>query len=242
MLRTALLATLFTPLLSAAACDPGSHGRLEDYTGDIAGKYKIQMTLVFEDNGVKGQYFYHAHMKDIALRGASGENGSITIDELDATGKVVAGFSGKMPDDCSRFDGTWKKVGASRALPVQLRHSGSVSGKLGQRYGVAGDGSNEIVHANAYKFWLGVKNGDKKAVAASMAYPVRAQVGGQKRQFRNAKEFIASYDAIFSPEYRQAVLNSVPRNMSASWRGIMLGERGEVWLDDMGKVKALNNP
>ncbi len=30
--------------------------------------------------------------------------------------------------------------------------------------------------------------------------------------------------------------------MSASWRGIMLGERGEVWLDDMGKVKALNNP
>ena len=98
------------------------------------------------------------------------------------------------------------------------------------------------MHANASTFWQAVKVGDKKAVAATIDYPVRAQIKGKKRHFPNAKAFLASYDAIFTPAFRQAVVNSVPHNMSAYSQGIMLGDTGEVWLNHVGKVKAINNP
>ncbi len=164
-------------------------------------------------------------------------DGSIALDEVDRAKKVVARFNGTLTEDCSNITGHWLKVGSSEQLPF------SVSGSPGtRRYYAAGAIDDDLVDANASKFVLAVKNGDKKTVASMMAYPVRAQVAGKKRGFRNAGEFIASYDAIFTPAYRQAVVNSNPRDMSSSWRGIMLGEAGEVWLNDKGMVKALNNP
>lgn len=237
-----LLSVLTLSALGATACTSRTDGRLENYTGDINGMYKISMTLVFGADAVNGEYFYHAHMKDIALKGSIASGDVIALDEHDAAGKVVARFNGSMLGDCSTIKGDWQKAGAADKLPFSLKLTGSHSGRITRRYATAGAEDDELVHANARTFWLGVKHGDKKAVASMMAYPARAQIAGKKRQFHNAKEFIASYDAIFTPGYRQAVLNSVPHNMSSSWRGIMLGEAGEVWLNDVGKVKALNNP
>ena len=33
----------------------------------------------------------------------------------------------------------------------------------------------------------------------------------------------------------------MPRDMLARYDGIMLGDRGEVWFDDTGRVVGLNN-
>lgn len=246
-MKTALVSyTLFSALtlqaLGASACTSITDGRLENYTGDINGKYKISMTLVFGADAVNGEYFYHSQMKDIALKGAISSGGVIALDELDASGKIVARFNGSVLDDCNTIKGNWQKLGSAEPIPFNVKLSGSHSGRVNHRYGRAGADNDDIVHANARKFWHGVKNGDKKAVASVIAYPVRAQVAGKSRQFRSAKEFIANYDAIFTPSFRQAVINSVPHNMSSSWRGIMLGEAGEVWLNEVGQVKALNNP
>jgi hypothetical protein len=189
-----------------------------------------------------GEYFYHSQLKDIALKGMVRADETIVLDELDTGGKIVASFRGALTEDCANIKGTWQKAGATEKLPFSVRMQSSHSGRLDHRYGIAGYGNDEIVHANAYKFWLSVKNGDRKAVASMMDYPVRAQVGGKSRTFRNAKAFMASYDAIFTPSFRQAVVSSVPHNMSADTGGIMLGKTGEVWLNHMGKVKSFNNP
>jgi hypothetical protein len=240
LIRCALATILLAPALAFAACTSVNASRLEDYLGDINGKYKIKMTLVYDGAAVKGEYFYVSQLKDIALRGSMGEN-DITLDELDAAGKVVATFRGTLIEECDKIKGTWQKTGSAEKLPFSLKMNSSHSGRLEHRYGIAGDGTDEIVHANAYKFWLGVKNGDKKAVASVINYPLRAQVAGKSKTLRNAKEFIASYDAIFSPAFRQTIADSIPHNMMAGTGGIMLGERGEVWLNDMGKVSSMNN-
>ena len=214
---------------------------LQDFAGTIGGKYKIGMSLLITGNDVQGEYFYVSQLKDIRLRGVM-DKATITLEELDAAGAVAGRFSGTLGKDCGQIDGTWQKAGAEQKLPFSLSSSGSSSGELNKRYWNAGAESDDVVHANAHKFWLGVKNGDKKAVASVLAYPLRAQIAGRKTQFRSAKQFIAAYDAIFTPAYKQAILDSVPHNMGSSWRGIMLGEKGEVWLNAEGKPFALNNP
>ena len=236
-----LLCTMFAlPLLASAQCPSSNGDEAQDYVGNINGKYNIQMSLVFNGDAVKGEYFYVSQLRDIALRGAT-KNDAVSLDELDASGKVVATFAGKLNAQCDKIEGTWQKAGSADKLPFRLTHNGSSSGTLDRRYSLISDASDEIIHANAYKFWLGVKKGDKPAVASAVDYPVRAQIAGKPRQIRSAKEFIKNYDAIFTPVFRQAVLASVPKNMNVSWRGIMLGEHGEVWLNDVGKVKSLNN-
>lgn len=238
-IRDVILGALLAPALAVAACKNASPSRLNDYLGDIGGKYPIQMTLVFDADKVAGEYFYNAHLKDIPLRGTFGPKDSIVLEELNAAGDTVATFRGTLVGDCEKLSGAWQKTGATEKLPFSLRMSGSHRGELDDRYEVAG-GTEDTVHGNAYKFWLGVKNGDKKAVASVIAYPGDVRISGKKKRFRNAREFLAVYDAIFTAEYRQAIIKTVPHNMSADSNGIMLG-RGEVWFDGRGKVISLNN-
>jgi len=229
------------PPLAFAGCMDGERNRLWNYQGKIDGKYRIGMTLVFTGDDVKGEYFYASQRKDIPIRGAIVDGSDIALEELTPKGEVSAHFQGKLSNECSQIDGTWHKAGSDQKLALRLSLSNGSSGALSRRYAVAGADSDELVHANATRFWLGVKNGNKKEVASMLAYPVRAQVNARKVSLRNAKEFLKHYDAIFSGAYRDAVVNSVPHNMSASWRGIMLGEKGEVWLDRQGKPFAFNN-
>jgi hypothetical protein len=241
LIRSALATILLAPALAVAACQGVTDGSLETYRGDINGKYRIQMTLAWKGDAVEGAYFYFSQLKDIGLRGGMGERDSIALEEHDAAGKVVATFAGTLGDNCGVIKGSWQKAGSADKLPFSLRLSASHSGRLNHQYGHAGAAGKEIAHANAHTFWAGVKNGDKQAVASVIDYPLRAQIKGKQTQLRNAKEFIANYDAIFTPAFRLAVVESEPDAMSSSWRGIMLGERGEVWLDVDGKIKALNN-
>lgn len=243
LIRTTFLIALLSPIPAMASCnDVADSHPLHEYAGDIGGKYKIQLTLVFKGGSVEGEYFYLSQLKDIPLRGAvSHDKNSLVLEERTANGEVAATFTGALSADCGQFEGSWQKTGSTDKLPYKLKHIESNGGELGHRYFTAGAESDAVVHANAYKFWLGVKNGDKKAVTSVLAYPVRAQIAGKKTNFRNASQFSASYDAIFTPAYRKAIIDSVPHNMGSSWRGIMLGEKGEVWLNHLGQPFALNN-
>ena len=246
LMYTAFLFTLLSPALAMASCkDAGDSHAMHEYAGDIGGKYKIQLTLVFKGDAVQGEYFYLSQLKDIPLRAVAGnghrDRNSLVLEERNADGEVAATFTGALSADCVQFDGAWQKTGSADKLPYSLKQIDGSGGELGHRYFTAGAESDKVVHATAYKFWLGVKNGDKKAVTAVLAYPVRAQIAGKKTTFRNASQFSASYDAIFTPAYRKAIVDSVPHNMGSSWRGIMLGEKGEVWLNHLGQPFALNN-
>ena len=147
-------------------------------------------------------------------------------------------FSGKLK--CEVIVGSWRKKVGTEKLEVYLSETFESSGTLDHRYEIAGASDDDLIHRNALRFWQAVVTGDKATVAALISYPIRVKVGGVAKRVRGRKELISRFHEIFSPAFRAAVRNAIPRNMFARDRGIMLGD-GEVWFGSSGQVIALNN-
>ena len=64
-----LLCLFLLPAQAFAACSKNQPGWLWNYNGEMGGKYRIRMTLVFGPGEITGVYFYASQLKDIALRG-----------------------------------------------------------------------------------------------------------------------------------------------------------------------------
>lgn len=243
-------ALLLLPSTVFAACTTNEPNWLQNYDGTIGDNYKVRMTLVLAGDQVSGQYFYASQLRDIALKGTITNGIDIVLDELDAQGKTTARFEGKFAErdpkgrfggsklQCETIVGSWQKPGAGKSLPVYLSMESATSGALGHRYSAV-DADDEVIHRQAYRFWDAVKRGDKKTVAAQIAYPIQVSLAGRKKPLRSPPELMANYDAIFTPRYRAAIVNAIPKNMFVRDQGIMLGS-GEVWFRSDGKVIALN--
>ena len=238
----AALRTLFGLILLAAlvpiaraGCTGDQPNWLWNYEGVIGKNYRALLTLKFDSGKVDGEYLYVSRLKDIALRGDLAGS-ALRLEELGPDGAVTAFFEGTVDRDCEKFEGNWQKTGGTEKLPFQFKLINGVSGKLDDRYG----GNEDVIHANVLRFWEAVKAGRKQTVAGLIVYPIRVSVNGRPVKLRNAKQFVAQYDAIFSNRYRNAIAEAVPRNMFSKSGQIMLG-RGEVWFNKEGKVFALNN-
>lgn len=251
-LTAALLLGLF-PLVASAACGKNQANWLWDYDGTLGETYRVRMTLVFRGDQVNGLYFYATQLKDIALQGRITDGTHITLDELDANSRVVARFDGQFAEqdsqgrfgnsklECEVIVGSWQRLNATTALPLRLSMTGGVVASLDHRYEPAGAKDDALVHQQVARFWNAVKRADRKAVAAMITYPIKVRTAGGGRQaLRIPVEFMASYDAIFTPQFRESITSAIPRNMFSRDQGIMLGN-GEVWFGPDGKVIALNN-
>ena len=236
-------------LLLAAACAVASASAqasckvsptLWDFKGQIGARYNIGMSLAFGESAIDGDYFYASQRKNIGLRGSLHGGAGIKLTEFDARGEASADFELTASNDCSVLDGVWRKRGAAESLPVHLAMTGGGGGSLAHRYSKAGADDDAIVHQGAVRFWAGVRDANKQAVAAQIRYPVKASIRGVKRQVKNRAELLANYDAIFTRAYRDSIVEAVPHNMFSNWQGIMLGQ-GAVWFNADGKVIALNN-
>lgn len=235
----ALLASLLTST-AVAACMESDQKRMWNYGGTMGAGNQIRMTLIFTGDNVGGDYFYISQRKNIALRGLVAGD-SLVLEELAPGGAVAARLTGKLDKDCHLINGSWQKTGSRRKVAVSLAIESGSPGTLDHRYAVAGAEDDALLHRNAQQLWQAVKNKDRKALAALVAYPLRAQVAGQTIAIENEEQLLAHYKAIFTPQYRSAILNSVPHNMTASWEGIMLGNKGVVWFNKDGKAFVFNN-
>jgi hypothetical protein len=56
-------------------------------------------------------------------------------------------------------------------------------------------------------------------------------VDGQLVIINSEEEFIEQFDKIFYPDYVKAISKCFPINMHCSYRGIMLGDKGQIWLN-----------
>lgn len=250
----ALLVLLFAllPATAVAGCDRNDVGWLWNYNGTIGDGIRVRMTLMLGGEQVNGVYFYASQLRDIAIKGRIANGTDIVLDELDDKGHVAARFEGRFSGsdpkgrfqgdklECEIILGTWQKLDSASRLPVYLALESGTAGTLTNRYSVSGADNDELIHRNALRFWNAVKRGDKQAVAALVSYPVRVQLPGGRKLLRSAAELVANYDAVFTPRYRDAILQALPRNMFVRDQGIMLGN-GEVWFGADGKVVALNN-
>ena len=74
-----------------------------------------------------------------------------------------------------------------------------------------------------------------------MKFPIWTTVEKKRVKLRGPKDLFKHYDQIFTPTFRLIIEKSVPRLMFARDIGVMFTDRGEVWLDDKGRVDAFNN-
>ena len=250
--RTLGLILALLPAIAHAACIKTQPDWLWNYDGTIGDTLRVRMTLVLRGEQVDGMYFYASQLRDIPIKGKIANGTDIVLDELDGQGKVTARFEGKFAErdprgrfgdsklECETIVGVWQKLDSPRQLPVYLSMDNGTAGTLTNRYGPAGADDDQLIHRNAFRFWDAVKRNDRKTVASLIAYPIKVTLSARTRSIRSSAELIANYDAIFSPGFRQAIAEAIPRNMFVRDQGIMLGS-GQVWFGPDGRVIALNN-
>ena len=269
-LRLAFLSIALAPTWVGAVCNFKAPSLLWNYEGTIGTDHRIRMTLVFDGGPVSGVYFYADEFKDRRLAGAV--NGKqIRLEELDSSGRIVGGFegafverdpSGKALADCYGISGNWHGADTPPAQSFNVLRTDNSEGTLAHRYALAGVEDDEVVNQSALKLWRAVMDDDRKAVAALVAYPVKARVPGST-EFRNAilskspegfstlntpEDFLAVYDKVFSPRYRAALALSRPHNMCANKSGVYLsvasgtgGSGAFLMFNAEGKVTAFFN-
>ena len=249
---TVLLCLLLLPMQAFAVCSKNQPGWLWNYNGELAGKYRIRMTLVFAGEELSGVYFYASSLKDIPLRGRMLDATHVLLEELDAAGNAVASFRAEFPEkdpesafgdsplECEVIRGTWSKAGSDTSLPVYLQMEGGTSGSIKHRYAAIGVRDPESLHRNSQAFWLAVKREDRKTAASLIRYPIRVDTSAGRKRYASAEELLADYDLIFTPAFRERIAKGLPRNMFVRDQGAMLGN-GQVWFGADGKVTALNN-
>lgn len=89
------------------------------------------------------------------------------------------------------------------------------------------------------KFVTVVARNDRKAMASLVSYPL--QRNPPLSRIDNLRQFLEAYDEIFDQQFLKAIATSkVATDWSEmGWRGIMF-QNGSLWLDEAGKVTAIN--
>lgn len=264
--RLFVLALLASPGARAACTERTlTPGWLWNYEGTV-GDHRVRLTLTLEDGALSGVYFYATQLKDIRLAGSISNGDHLTLNELDAAGRITARFEGEFPErdprgklsgalTCDVITGFWQRVSgsntsqpgtragvvsAAKSLPLFLEMTDGTSGTLSHRYSPAGASDDAPIDRNALRFWRAVAANDRATVASLIRYPIRARIGGASTAIPDPAALISHYDAIFSPAFRAAIAAALPRNMFVRDQGVMLGH-GEVWFGSDGRVITLNN-
>ncbi|CAM4014157.1 hypothetical protein [Corallococcus exiguus] len=78
---------------------------------------------------------------------------------------------------------------------------------------------------------------DAKAVAALVAYPFTANVGGRKVKLPDAAAFVRHYDVIVTPAIANVITRQRYADLFVNADGVMFGQ-GEAWLNGICKDDA----
>jgi hypothetical protein len=73
---------------------------------------------------------------------------------------------------------------------------------------------------------------DNKAKLASLVYypiTINQFEGNNDKEIQNAEEFIANYDKIVTPKWKDIILSQEPARLFTNWQGVMIS-RGELWF------------
>lgn len=251
---------LFTLLFSCSVYAFQSNKKgdwLNNYTGDIDGKYKIGMTLIYHGDKVNGLYFYNKYLKDIKLLGKIFNRNQIIFNEYDNQGNITAVFKGRFieyayqdprkqfGDSDSSLDmeiivGTWEKIADKKKMPFYLSLSNATYRFKGEgRYGVSAK-DDLIIEQSAQTFCQLVKSNNKVKVSKLISYPIDVNLNGKNRRIKDRDEFIKNYDKIFTSSFKLKIKHGIPHNMFTKYLRAMLGN-GEIWFGPKGKVVEINN-
>ncbi|MGC2235867.1 MAG: hypothetical protein WA584_06880 [Pyrinomonadaceae bacterium] len=248
ILRISIKLALALVIAFASICSVKAQNKwLWDFEGTL-GSEKIGFTLVSTktddiDRGdnLECSYFYVKYLKDIPLRCSIAQDGNVTFEELDKSGKVASSFRGKfLKNEIDNVEGNWTKNGETQGLPFKLR--------LLQGSGIAAGNRYEDIEApdaaeferKVQAFRQAVLNGDRRQVASFIKFPIEVRVGKKAVKIKNKAALLQNYDKIFYKEFVEEIRQTVAHNMFHRYDGAMLG-RGSVWFWGNGKVIGINN-
>jgi hypothetical protein len=127
---------------------------------------------------------------------------------------------------------------SSAALPANGQANGSAS------FSTAGTTPAEV------KLFLGklqraVVADDRSAVAALVAFPLRAWTGRATVAVRDRKQFLKLYPSIFTPALKQSVAAASADSAWCNWQGVMF-DSGRFWLgsnaENQLRLTTINEP
>jgi hypothetical protein len=75
------------------------------------------------------------------------------------------------------------------------------------------------------------------AVAALVRYPIGVSIHGRKKIIKTPAEFVANYDAIFTPEIVHAVTTQKYEDLMVNYQGVMFGS-GQMWINGICRDNA----
>jgi len=78
---------------------------------------------------------------------------------------------------------------------------------------------------------------DAATVAGLVSYPIRVTLKGKPTTVASAKDFIARYDQIMTPDIAAAVTGQRYDDLFVNYKGVMFGN-GQVWLNGICRDKA----
>lgn len=74
-----------------------------------------------------------------------------------------------------------------------------------------------------------VRANDRRAIIATIAFPLRVNDAGAVRYYRDAQSVERDFDRIFTARVRRSILRQRPDRLVVRDQGAMIG-KGEVWL------------
>ncbi len=75
-----------------------------------------------------------------------------------------------------------------------------------------------------------VRTDNKEKLASLIYYPITIDMlDGSELKMQNAAEFVANYEKIVIPEWKEIVLAQEPTELFSNWQGAMV-HRGELWF------------
>lgn len=213
-----------------------------DYSGKL-GDNEILLTMYKSADGkLSGNYrFVKDEKKTFAFTG----NEKDCIYNLEVKGiedKVNGKFAFRYTLDKIRktdnYDGVYTDTNNSQA-PLKLQLNTMVGGSLTQRYfelfGTTGE-----VDAFAEKIKAAFAAGDKKWLAAKCQYPLAVySERGKKKVIKDEKEFLDSYNKLFTKEYLDKIKKIRCYTMFSNHIGVLMG-KGAVVINHTKTSTAAN--
>jgi hypothetical protein len=75
---------------------------------------------------------------------------------------------------------------------------------------------------------------NKEKLASLVYYPITIYrfEGNNHKEIQNKEEFIANYEKIVTPEWKDSILSQEPAKLFMNWQGVMVS-RGELWFSPL---------
>jgi hypothetical protein len=75
-----------------------------------------------------------------------------------------------------------------------------------------------------------LRTDNREKLASLIHYPIKISLLDESElEIKNAAEFVANYEKIVIPEWKDLVLHQEPAELLSNWQGAMV-HRGELWF------------